>query len=333
MASAALPLVCFVIPYVINGQLGHLLNGLFILPQRRLEFASMAMPPAGWILAGLPLVAVALPFPGLARTSVIGIRLTGIVACSSWGGGRDCESPPRDDVSGYLALGSRACGPASGCWHVGSLCLVEYRDAKQRWILFGFASMLAWASLVQFPFSAPIYFCYTTPLVIIAAVAVAGNSGTLRRPVFGGATALLLVFAVAVMNRGYIYNLGFEHNAYALNASLDPPKASLQVSAVDAETYRRVRQLIAEHLGTGRLVAGPDCPEVYFLADQFSPSGTLFDFFAGRCTCDRATKHVGVDERHRRRAESPSQLLAAAIVRCPCRSSADISQHGIGRAV
>jgi hypothetical protein len=26
-------------------------------------------------------------------------------------------------------------------------------------------------------------------------------------------------------------------------------------------------------------MAGPDCPEVYFLTGQFSPSGTLFDFF------------------------------------------------------
>src|SRR5262249_11932955 len=42
-----------------------------------------------------------------------------------------------------------------------------------------------------------------------------------------------------------------------------------------------VMQLVRSHLGEGRLVAGPDCPEVYFLAGRFSQRGTLFDFFTG----------------------------------------------------
>ena len=37
-------------------------------------------------------------------------------------------------------------------------------DINKRWMLFGCTTMLAWAALVQIPFSAPIYFCYVTPL-------------------------------------------------------------------------------------------------------------------------------------------------------------------------
>ena len=44
-------------------------------------------------------------------------------------------------------------------------------------------------------------------------------------------------------------------------------------------SYRRVVNAINQHLEGGTLVAGPDCPEVYFLTGQFSPSGSLFDFF------------------------------------------------------
>jgi hypothetical protein len=146
-------------------------------------------------------------------------------------------------------------------------------------MMFGFASMLAWASLVQFPFSAPIYFCYVTPLAVIAAASVAANTTTLRRPVVGASAALLLAFAVLIMNRGYVYNLGFEHEVNALSVPLNLSGANLDVSAEDARIYRQLVELVASHRGDGHLVAGPDCPEVYFLTGQFSPSGALFDFF------------------------------------------------------
>ena len=140
--------------------------------------------------------------------------------------------------------------------------------------------MLAWASLVQFPFSGPIYFCYTTPLVVIMAVATAGNTGALRRKAVAGLAALFLVFSLVVMNRGYVYNLGQEYLSYDAGTALDLPRADLFVGGDDAATYRRVVELVRFYRVSGNLVAGPDCPEVYFLTGQFSPSGTLFDFFA-----------------------------------------------------
>ena len=57
VASAAVPLICFLAPYLIDQRLGPLVNGLVLLPQKRLQFASFAMPPAYWIVAGIPLVA------------------------------------------------------------------------------------------------------------------------------------------------------------------------------------------------------------------------------------------------------------------------------------
>ena len=44
--------------------------------------------------------------------------------------------------------------------------------------------------------------------------------------------------------------------------------------------YHRLVNIILRHLGNGQLVAGPDCPEVYFLSAVVNPSGTLFDFFS-----------------------------------------------------
>lgn len=279
VAAAAIPLVCFVAPYLINQQLAQLVNGLVVLPQRRLQFASVVMPPAHWILAGIPLLAVVVPLPRLlrgpaiARTSrlalwFLGVTLPIVALYHVWSYQAIWQS-----ARGFAALLPVAC-----CW---LLLAGRVHDAKQRWILFGCGSMLAWASLVQFPFSAPIYFCYVTPLAVIATVAAAGSSGGLRRPAVGAWAVMLLMFAVLSMNRGYAYNLGHQHvDSYAMNVPLNLERADLRVTAAEAATYRRVVELVDAHRGGGRLVAGPDCPEVYFLTGQFSPSGSLFDFFA-----------------------------------------------------
>ena len=147
-------------------------------------------------------------------------------------------------------------------------------------------TFLAWASLVQVPFSAPIYFCYVAPLAVVAGVALAGHNGALARPAVGVAAAVMLAFALISMNRGYVYNLGVIHQPFAYTTPLDLERASLCVSRDDAVSYRRVIELVSTHIGNGKLVAGPDAPEVYFLAGRFSQSGSLFDFFADQPSAD-----------------------------------------------
>ena len=88
------------------------------------------------------------------------------------------------DVTSYQLIWQAARGfaallPVAIC---GCCCPGAFATPGSAWLLFGFASMLAWASLVQVPFSAPIYFCYVTPLAVIAAVAVAGSTAGTRRP-------------------------------------------------------------------------------------------------------------------------------------------------------
>lgn len=279
VAAAAIPLVWFVAPYLINQQFGQLVNGLVVLPQRRLQFASFDMPPAHWMLAGIPLAALIIPFPRL----LSGPAIPRTVRMALWFLGVTLPIVALYDMLSYQAIWQSARAfaallPVASCWR---LLAGRVHDAKQRWILFGCASMLAWASLVQFPFSAPIYFCYVTPLAVIATGAAVGSSTGLRRPVFGVWAVALLLFALLSLNRGYAFNIGFQHvDSYALNVPLNLKRAHLRVTAAEAATYRQVVGLVETYRGDGRLVAGPDCPEVYFLTGQFSPSGGLFDFFA-----------------------------------------------------
>ncbi len=320
LAGAAVPLVCFVAPYVLDGQVGALIYGAFVLPQRRVQFASFEMPPAHWIFAGLPLLWAVAPVPPLARWPLRGWWPSAIVLSLAAAAlaVRGLYSPSVYQLIWQSARGVAALLPVAIC---AVLALPRVQDAKERRILFGIAAMLAWASLVQFPFSAPIYFCYVTPLAVVSAVALAGNAGVATRPALPAAAVLLLVFALASMNRGYVYNLGVVHEVMAPTVPLELERASLRVGEPDAVMYQRLMKLIAARLGDGQLVAGPDAPEVYFLTGRFSPSGTLFDFFDDHGSLEGGTNdlpgwqtaRVVVLNHSRRFSLGPSTAFAARV--------------------
>ena len=284
-AAAAVPLLAYFAPYVFNGQVKTLVNGLVVLPQKRVQFASLELPPAYWILAGLPLVAVVVPLPRSLRVPALDRRL---VTVTVWILGALLVIASLYNFTSYQIIWQT--GRSVGAVLPVAICALllseQVHDRTQRRILFGSATFLAWASLVQVPFSAPIYYCYVTPLAVIAAVAAAGNTGTLRRPIVAVSAAVLLAFAIVSMNRGDIYSLGGLHRPVASYEPLGLERASLRVSRADAVTYRRVIELITLHIGDGSLVAGPDAPEIYFLTGTFSPSGTLFDFLTDQVSAE-----------------------------------------------
>ncbi len=320
LAGAAVPLVCFVAPYVLDGQVGALIYGAFVLPQRRVQFASFEMPPAHWIFAGLPLLWAVAPVPPPARWPLRGWWPSAIVLSLAAAAlaVRGLYSPSVYQLIWQSARGVTALLPVAIC---AVLALPRVQDVKERRILFGIAAMLAWASLVQFPFSAPIYFCYVTPLAVVSAVALAGNAGVATRPALPAAAVLLLVFSLASMNRGYVYNLGVVHEVMAPTVPLELERASLRVGEPDAVMYQRLMKLIAARLGDGQLVAGPDAPEVYFLTGRFSPSGTLFDFFDDHGSLEGGTNdlpgwqtaRVVVLNHSRRFSLGPSTAFAARV--------------------
>lgn len=318
VASAAAPLALFVMPYVMHDQLAALVNGLVVLPRKRVQFAAFEMPPVYWIFAGLPLLAALMPLP--AALSSAGGRQSRALNALVWIAGALLFAGSLYNVMTYQIVwqAARAIAALLPIAICGLLISSYVHEPVQRRILFGFAVFLAWASLVQVPFSAPIYFCYVTPLAVIAAVAVANHSSALFRPVLHVAAAVMLGFAVLSMNRGYVYNLGGMHSVIALDEPTGLERASLRVSRGDAVMYRRVIELIDLHVANGNVVAGPDAPEVYFLTGRFSPSNTFFDFFSDSVSAEGGlndmtglpTASVVVLNHGRRFSQGPSIHLA-----------------------
>ena len=256
-----LPLLWFVAPYVIEQQVGTLVNGVFVLPQKRVQFAALEMPPAQWMLAGLPLLVAVLPLPGVRSCSCVRPYVSRVLVLSVAGAMLLVGS--LYNFTSYQLIWQAARGfaallPVAIC---GLVMTGHAQNPTERRVLFGFAVFLAWASLVQFPFSAPIYFCYVAPL------AVDGCRGSRQsQPRLSARPALAVAASVltAVCADQHESRLRVQPGSASITRSrIDTPvgveRASLRVSAADAVTYQRVVELIRAHIGEGDAGRRPRC--------------------------------------------------------------------------
>jgi hypothetical protein len=276
-AAALVPLGALVLPYLLDGHLREFLYGAFVLPRRRFIFATLFMPSAYWIFAGVPFVALVLPFGG-SRSDffsrvLIAVMWLAALLLPIWA----LWNPTVYRVIWHSSRGVAVVTPIAICYR---LVRGHVETESKAAVLYGVAAVLAWMSLNQFPFAGPIYFSYTTPLAIIAVVALAASSGSLRPPVLLPWAVMLLLFATLSSNRSYVQQLGLAHVPRHFDTPLNLPRAHLSLEANDVSVYRRTVALIEQHLTNGPLIAGPDAPILYYLVGAQSQSGKLFDFFS-----------------------------------------------------
>jgi hypothetical protein len=150
-------------------------------------------------------------------------------------------------------------------------------DPKQRSraILVGCAAALC--SVVQYPFAAPIYFSYSVPLLLLAIAAMIPRVPLVRPVALRGIACFYLLFGAlyvtplrAVGLRGPVIREEL--------AVLDLPRGGLRLRPAEAAGYAKVVELLQTHATSGVIFAGPDAPELYFLAGLRNPTPAIFDF-------------------------------------------------------
>ena len=314
LLAAALAPALLLIPYVTGTRLWDLANGLVVLPRKRLAFASAAMPSTWWILTGIPLAALVFvercrqwtPSSRIARTVLWGAAILLPTLAIRY---RISYQAVWQSTRAFAAL-----APIGICWRLRS---GDVEPAGRRVVLFMLATTLAWMSLNQFPFAAAIYFSYVAPLAVLLAVASAAVTPPVNRETMTAWGLMLVLFAVLVTNQGDLYTLGIAYGVRPPSERLDLPRAHLNISEGDVGIYRQLVFAIEAQLHGGHLVAGPDCPEVYFLVGLFSPSGELFDFFSrGEPTQELAAwsqSNVIVVNHHPEFSPPPSRRLLASL--------------------
>jgi hypothetical protein len=277
VACAAIPVLILLLPHIVHGELRSFVYGVFVLPQQRLQFAAMRMRPASQMVAAAAAIIWLLWSP-----STLSPRELRVVNVVRWIVATGLVLLALRSAVAYAVIWEGVRGVAVLVPFIATWLLVNGRitDPLMRRWLFASSAIFAWLALSQFPFAAPIYFCYVAPLALIAGMLAVKQAVPVRRLSSGPTIAAVLLFAVLSMNRGYVWNVGSFHEAQDLGAPLRLERAHLRVAPQEAAIFGRLVPLVTEHLNGRGLVAGPDTPEFYFLTGQFSRSGSLFEFFS-----------------------------------------------------
>lgn len=277
-AGVALPVAAFAMPYLSSGDLGRLWNGVFVVPTRRLQLVSQAFPHLGSLLFVIPvaflLVIGYYEARYLRRLTAYGLAAATVILAVL-----------HDNATVYLVVwySLRSALPvvcAAAAW------LLVRRDPatrisparRQQTFLLGAAAALV--GLVQYPFAAPIYFCYDAPLMILAAVYVVASQPRPLRKLGVGVLAFYLIFAAGWLNVGDVFSLGHVRWPYDSSHTLDLGRAGIRMPEEEVRVYQSlVEEVRRRSLPGSHIYAAPDCPEVYFLSDRRNPTRTMYDLF------------------------------------------------------
>jgi hypothetical protein len=275
LAGVAIPIAAFLVPYAGTHALGDFYRGVFITPQQRLAAASFELPP--WLTV-LPLIPYALMLVagGLATRirfgqTLITVFVASLVVLLAYSG--------RHEAYQVLWNLSRHLNAAAVIAGVVLLSRASASiTAMHRGQLLLLATVTAFGSLIEFPFAAAIYFCYTAPLIALTVAAVVGSEPSAPRVPHAIVAAALTIFAMVRLNTGYIYNLGHQSEPYEVVAS-KLRRMGLRIRADERFDYQKLLGLILSHGAGPYVYATPDCPEVYFLSGRANPTRTFYETF------------------------------------------------------
>ena len=290
--GSALPIIIFLVPYLKGGGLEALFHGVFVLPRMRLDFAREPLPPLNTLMpVAIPtmLLIVGMVLAGRAfyRPTMIAIGLLGLLAwqISTFGTWYYWHFFSIRFLCPVLIA-------VAACYLVqGGLGRVS---ARRRQELFLLATVTSLMILLQYPFSSIIYFAYCAPLVLLVLHTLLGIQFVRARYVHAYLLVFLMGFGLTMNSH---YTIGQENKVWELVYEVAPARAGLTVSTQQGRLFDWLITIVKKHSRPDQeILAMPDCPEVYFLAERANPTRIMFDFFANPEDLERSLLQV-IDER------------------------------------
>lgn len=283
--GVVIPIALFLIPYVVTNSVSAFYLGVFVLPQSRFEYAIFDFPPFITVVAALP-YALILSF-GFS-TSRKPLFDTAIIATALALALISANHFHVYQVIWQSARSLAVVAVLTGCLVLARSFKSELTSPTKRQMLFLLLVMTGFVSFVQFPFPAPIYFCYIAPLVALTLLAIISLNRAAPRLLHLGALTFYFLFAVLWTNTGYVLDrdeqllyrigIGQSFSPYRPRSVLDLDRAGIRVPDADRDLYTRIVNLARTHQGSGYIYAAPDCPEIYFLSGLRNPTRNIFDF-------------------------------------------------------
>jgi hypothetical protein len=274
-AGVAVPVAAYAGYQASLGALPMLLEGVFVTPMLRVEFAYVRPPRLVFLLLAIPMGAFLwLPLRGsrasLTSVSFAAVWFTGVLVLSR----TEMVFYQFGWMSAWLLLLFVAVDGARlilAREHGG-----ESHGRESAMVL---ACVAVATALVEYPFSTPIYVLYAFPLTLVAAVALVRlfgrSSGALQ------ATILCFLMAFGLFRNlppRPLATLGKRYEAPEPPELLDLPRAGLLVPAHEARGYRELVTLVRDRAAGRSVWAGPEAPEVYFLSGVENQTRSFFEF-------------------------------------------------------
>ena len=277
LAGFLIPVLIFLVPYARGHGLRSLVYGTLILPAKRFVFSSN--PPGsfkfGTILSALVLLALLIWTAGKrSRPIWILFAIPLALAFALW------ETGYHDSIYRAIFYSVVPLIPFTAVYAFMKLRTSGDAEPTRREQLVLLLAVVIMVGMVQYPFAAPIYFCYVAPLIPLLWLALFASQQGYSRAVAVSLAVFYLAFAVWRNVPTFIEDMGMNAHHNEQKYSLDLPRAGgIRVEEQQAIDYKQLVQFIGEHARGEYIYAAPDCPEVYFLSGYRNPTRTLFDFF------------------------------------------------------
>ena len=278
LVGVALPLAVLAAPYVLTGSLGNLYTGLFVTPRGRLESGYYGTTAPAAVVFAMTVVVVLL----VIRKNTRWARSVDVVTAAVLGG---LFLLSVATLAGYLTMWYTTTSLLPVGVILGAVLLARRRPAGAapsagESYLFLLLALAAFMALVQFPFGAPVYFCFVAPLAVLAWLAMFRH--TSLRAAAGRVFPVALLAGIVgfgfVVNHSVLYRDGTRPDGNPQTVVLDRDRAWIRVSPSQRDVYVEVTALLRTHASGSYLYAGPDTPELYALTGLRNPTRSLFDY-------------------------------------------------------
>lgn len=275
--GALLPVVGYGLAYVAMGGLDELIRGVFVTPFRRVTYAATRPASLQALLGALPLLWLLWPRRDvrMARWSVRLVPVVLLLGLVLYLSGQRFQFYR---VGWWAAWSLLILVAAAGAGLVASRDRLDPSRPGDR-LLVGLVAIAAATALVEFPFAAPVYTLFALPVTLLAATAIVRRVGLTPVPMQVLAASFFLVFGLVRLVPGTVEGLGVAFAPSRETARLPGPRGGLRVPRPEADLYGALIPLVGQAAAGGKVWAGPDAPEVYFLGGFRNLTRTLVDAF------------------------------------------------------
>ena len=207
LAGFLIPITAFLVPYLMTHSVPAMIHGVFVSPWKRLENASMAyrhLHPFG-IVVLLTLLALLYSPPKIDGPGRWWARVVFLIFLASsiiWSGVSFTTYQVVWSM-GILLIPITVLAGSVLLWKGLQVRITSLRQQQ----IFMLLSFVGVCNLIQFPFSAPIYFCYVAPLLALAICAVIASQKRQSPFIHGSLLVFFVAFAVLYTTPGFIYKL------------------------------------------------------------------------------------------------------------------------------